>query len=84
MESVRRERELYPSSETVRGSLDWISRKAGPWKNLPRVVDHSTKPDRVEEASRQCSQAHDVILGVFCALAGHNDPYGSLQTQDVL
>lgn len=27
VESVRRERELYPSSETARGGLDWIPRK---------------------------------------------------------
>ncbi|KAJ7396175.1 hypothetical protein BTVI_147576 [Pitangus sulphuratus] len=66
--------------------IPYTGRTSSPQKPLITYVDiqtgHSMKPDRVQEAFGQHSQAHGVILEVSCAEpgVGLDDPDGSLPT----
>ncbi|TRZ23812.1 hypothetical protein HGM15179_003283 [Zosterops borbonicus] len=75
----------------VRFRLDITKRFLHPesvWalEQAPQGSDHSTKPDRVQEAFGQYFQAHGVTLGVSCAGpgVGLDDSDESLPTQHVL
>ena len=86
-ENSRKQQQAEPG-EVEAGYQEKVFHPEGAWalEQAPQGSGHSTKPERVQEAFGQLSQAHGVTLGVFCArpAAGLNDPDGPLPTQHIL